>query len=143
MKAKTIWIVMVAIFVIAALFFGWRVMQTQKVEAENKIYTFDLSDYSRQLEDCRYEKNVGMVATKAEAIEKAKTLWAECYSDLYIENFGKLYEDDGLPLEVAYDANNECWRVNGTLQQENDNLETAVPQALIKKDGTVLALWIG
>lgn len=97
------------------------------------VYPFDISDYSWELEKCGYQKNVGPVTTKNIAIDKAKQLWKE--------RFGNIYEINDLPIAVAYDEKSECWRVNGTLQDDIEN--GAVPCALITKDGDVLAMWIG
>jgi hypothetical protein len=135
MKAKIIIFEALAIgLLIALIVFCLYLEMQQTAGKENKIEnTFDLSDYSWELENCGYEKNVGDVATKNIAIQKAKQLWEERFGDMYMIN--------NFPVAVAYDPKNECWRVNGTLK--NNNIEGAVPCAIISKDGTVLALWIG
>ena len=102
----------------------------------NKVLEFSLSDYWGIVADFPYEGNVGEVATPEVAIEKAKILWKERYRDLYME--------DNCPIVVAYDVENACWRVNGTLEDlEGYEVVGAVPQALIKTNGQVLALWYG
>ncbi len=109
-------------------------MSDNSYEKENTtVFAFDISDYSWELENCREQINIGPVTTKNVAIDKAKQLWKE--------KFGNIYEINDLPIVVAYDEKNECWRVNGTLQ--DDGVDGAVPCALITKDGDVLAMWIG
>ena len=96
------------------------------------LSSFDLSDYSFELENYPYDKNVGPVNTKEVAIEK--------FNEIGNEEYGYMYPFGERPVYVAYDSKNKCWLLQGTLK--DDNMLGSVPCALIHCDGTVLALWI-
>ena len=105
---------------------------------ETQVLEFSLSDYWAKVFDFPYEKDVGPVTTPEVAIEKAKEVWRERY--------GKQYEESTYPIAVAYDEENECWRVNETLPDKNhkgEDIVGATPHVLIKADGRVLAVWYG
>lgn len=96
------------------------------------VPSFDLSNYSLEIENYPYDKNVGPVNTKEVAIEK--------FNEIGDDKFGYMYPFGERPVYVAYDSKNECWLLQGTLKEEN--MLGTVPCALIRCDGTVLALWI-
>lgn len=126
--------ILIIVLLIAVMIFCLCTKIQRMSEKENRtVNSFDISDYSWELNNYGYKKNIGPVTTKNIAIEKAKLLWEE--------KFGKLYVDNNLPIAVAYDEKSECWRVNGTLQ--DNNIDGAVPCAIISKEGDVLALWFG
>ena len=104
------------------------------VPSKEKELTFDLLDYDHILEEITDDRNVGTVPTKDVAIEKARMLWEEDFSS-------HMYKFNDSPIVVAYDSQNKCWRINGTLP--NNNTLGAVPCALIKENGEVLAVWMG
>ena len=141
MKSKIILTAIVAVLLVGVIFFVLYTQMHRKPkdvseDTSEKVYTFNLSDYSWELENCSdIEKNVGIVATREVAVEKAKELWEE--------RFGHIYKLNDLPACVAYDSKNECWLINGTLKDQGINFDGAVPCVIISKDGTVLAIWIG
>ena len=99
------------------------------------IGEFDLANYQWEIETFPSDKNVGEVNDAKIAIEKAKELWIEKFGLIN----GKPYDPtQGRKVNVSYDAENECWYINGTLPR---NWNGGVPHALIQKDGKVLAIW--
>ena len=105
-------------------------------EKENGTFSLEDTNHDFQwaIENCPSDKNVGSVSDANTAITKAKELWIAKYlSDFY-------NPIDGREILVSYDSKNECWWVRGTLPGDGDG---EVPMALIKTDGTVLAIWIG
>ena len=121
------------------------------------VRSFDLEEYAWVLGTDTYVKNVGPVETKEVAEEKFLEVWDD--------RFGYIYPLNDNPVNVSYDEENECWLVNGSLNDPDDvvtyiyNSEDgtyevyestgekyvtgAVVCALIKTDGTVLSVWIG
>ena len=133
MKIKfNILTILIIVLIITVIIFCLRA-KTQRTDEKEMVNSFDILDYTWEVKNCGYEKNVGSITTKNIAIDKAKQLWKE--------RFGNLYVDNILPIAVAYDKKCKCWRVNGTLQ--DNNVDGAVPCGIISKDGDVLALWIG
>jgi hypothetical protein len=98
---------------------------------------FNLTDYNWEIEHFSSNKNVGQIDNANIAIEKAKELWLEIYGMIN----GEPYDPTrGRKINVSFDSENDCWRIYGTLPS---NVDGAVPQALIKSDGDVLAVWMG
>lgn len=107
-----------------------------EIQRDN-IMEFNLTDFTWEIENFHSDLNVGSVENADDAIAKAMDLWTEKYGD----NIEGLYEYiKNQPFHIAFDEANECWHINGVLDKD---ILGAVPQALIKKDGTVLAVWIG
>lgn len=118
---------------------------------------FDLKEYAWTIGNDTYYKNVGPVETREVAVEKFLEVWDD--------RFGHIYPVNDNPVNVSYDAENECWLVNGSLNDPDDvvtyiyNSEDgtyevyestgekyvtgSVVCALIQTDGTVLAVWLG
>ncbi|MCL2867129.1 MAG: YbbC/YhhH family protein [Clostridia bacterium] len=72
------------------------------------------------------DKNVGKINNANTAIKKAKELWIEKYGVIN----GKPYDPtQGREVTVAYDDENECWLVQGTLP-DDINFDGAAPNAL-------------
>ncbi|MBO5049141.1 MAG: hypothetical protein J6C41_01765 [Oscillospiraceae bacterium] len=107
-----------------------------EIQAHN-IMKFDLTDFTWEIENFHCDLNVGSLENADDVIVKAMDLW----TDKYGEDIDGLYEDiKEHPFHIAFDEANECWHINGVIDED---LLGAVPQALIKQDGTVLAVWIG
>ena len=137
MKKK--WFALTMVICLLMAMTGCKSNTTDATKAtEIQVLEFSLSDYWSKVFDFHYEKNVGPVTTSEVAIEKAKEVWRERY--------GKQYEESTYPIAVAYDEENECWRVNETLPDKNhkgEDIVGATPHVLIKADGRVLAVWYG
>ena len=121
------------------------------------VGSFDLEQYDWAIENDPYDKNVGPVETRKVAEEMFLEVWAERY--------GHIYPINDNPINVSYDTENECWLLNGSLDDPEDvvtyiyNSEDGTYEvyestgdvyttgcvvcALIKTDGTVLAVWLG
>ena len=96
-----------------------------------------LSKYEWEIKEYPTDKNVGEVNTPQVAIEKAKELWLEEYRTVG----GKPYDPiKGRKILVSYDSANECWHLTVKIPR---NVIGVFPHALIQKDGTVLAVWLG
>lgn len=140
MKNKIIMAVVLIILVVAAFVLCINKhsdLLTEKTTGESTtttevISSFDLSDYSFEIENYPYDKNVGPVNAREVAIEK--------FNEIGNEEYGYMYPFGERPVYVAYDSKNECWLLQGTLADET--MDGTVPCALIHCDGTVLALWI-
>lgn len=129
-------IVLVAIGLALAVIGGAIVMLFNS-KKQSAVGEFTLTKYQWEIENFPSDKNVGQVNDSNTAIEKAKELWIEKFSTAG----GKPYNPiNGKKIEVSYDSEKECWHINGTL---SSNVDGAVPQALIQKDGEVLAVWMG
>ena len=120
------------------------------------VGSFDLEQYDWAIENDPYDKNVGPVETRKVAEEMFLEVWAERY--------GHIYPINDNPINVSYDTENECWLLKGSLDDPEDvvtytyNSEDgtyevyestgdvyitgSVVYALIKTDGTVLAVWL-
>lgn len=94
----------------------------------------DISNYEWEIENFPYDGNVGPVPDAKTAIVRAKELWLEKYGVINGNSYDPTH---GLPVSVAYDAENDCWVVSGTLPK---NTLGSVPFAIIQGDGTVLAM---
>ena len=110
---------------------------TSDKNAEDNVLKFDLTNYQWGIENFPSDKNVGYVDNANTAIEKAKELWIEKYSMFGGQPYNPL---DGVKIIVSYDYERDVWLINGTLPPDIDGV---VPQALIQKDGKVLAVWMG
>lgn len=97
--------------------------------------SFELSEYQWAVETFPYDRNVGIVENPKTAIEHAKELWIERFSPVN----GKPYRlANSRKIMVLFDSENECWLISGTLPSYWDG---GVPNAIIQKDGKVLAVW--
>ena len=77
--------------------------------------------------------NVGPVDSEATAIEKARVLWLDRYD--YIKDDPVMDYDNG----ASYDSVNKCWHVYVKLPLD---CYGGGPNAIIREDGKVLALWL-
>ena len=108
-----------------------------------KVENFKMSDYNSHIENYTENKNIGEVKTSEIAIEKAEKLWKE-YS--WEQNFYELPEK--LDFKVYYDKEKACWLITGftaTIKNPDGSLSVTLassPNAIIKKDGKVLAVWL-
>jgi len=89
---------------------------------------FNLKNYDKYVNNYYDGRNIGEVDTEETAIYKAKELWLEKYGE----------NDTRLGTKVEFDKKNKCWYIRGTLPSDTIG---GVPHALIKTDGTVLAVW--
>lgn len=102
--------------------------------------TFHLTDFEWALKDFGYEYNVDPIDDKEDAVEKAIELWKIRFGEDIDGLYDMIIQH---PFHVAFDEANDCWLINGTVGEIDQYVLGAVPQALIKTDGTVLAVWIG
>ena len=88
---------------------------------------FSLSQYELFTDVIPEKLNLGTIQDAAQAAEKANDLWKQV--------FGKEFKGKIL---VAYDAENQCWLIEGTF-----SLLTPFyfPNAIIASDGVVLSVW--
>lgn len=101
-----------------------------------KIRSFSLNEYSDVVETYEEQHNVGNVNNASVAINVSKRLWSNKYGRIN----GIEYDiTRGNEILVYFDNRNDCWCVKGTL---NDNELGCVPGAIIKTDGTVLAVFM-
>ena len=120
------------VVVITSLFFVFR-LNTRYYDSR-AVYSFDMNMYSVYIEACANDrKNVGPVTTREKALETALELWKDDHVLSGVEV--------GYPVYVSYDFANDCWRVHSSLT--NPKADGAVLHALILKDGTVLAVFLG
>ena len=98
---------------------------------------FDVAKYQWEIENFPSEKNVGQVNNVNTAIEKAKELWIEKYSTVNGQPYDPI---KGREIEVFFDNNNDCWLIKTTLPP---NTKGSVPCAIIRKNGMVIAVWMG
>ena len=117
--------------------------EVQIGETKIKVENFNLDDYSHYIEVYAENKNVGEIKTAEIAEEKAEKLWKEHSFEL---KYYKLPEN--LDFKVSYDKNKECWLVSG-FTAPTKNLDGSIqvmlestPNAIIQKDGKVLAVWL-
>jgi len=96
---------------------------------------FQLSEYRWAIEDFPYNRNVGSVDNPRTAIERAKELWVERFSRPGEKPYNHI---SSRKVEVSFDAENECWLVNGVLPFFFDG---GAPNAIIQRNGEVLAVW--
>ena len=101
------------------------------------IGEFDSEKYKWEIENFSFSKNVGQVNDANTAIEKAKELWIEKYSTVNGQSYDPI---KGRKCEVFFDRYNDCWLIKITLES---NTIGSVPHAIIRKDGTVIAVWMG
>ena len=102
------------------------------------LHAFDLSEFQSIIDDFAYGKNIGAVTSKEDAILQAQTIWTQEFEDLIESSEVSIETEDCV---VLYDDQNDCWFINGSIKSESAMTLDAVPCALIKKDGTVLAVW--
>lgn len=101
-----------------------------------KIRPFSLNEYSHIVETYQEQQNVGNVSNANDAIKVSKRLWSNKYGRIN----GIEYDiTRGNEILVFFDRRNDCWCVKGTL---NDNQMGCVPVAIIKTNGTVLAVFM-
>ena len=137
-KRKYTMIVIVLIILILLMIFGKKLYAKYKEPEIVELGNFNLADsqYQWGIENFPSNKNVGPTENAETAVKKAKNLWIEDLSMWVGKNRNPI---NGRAIEVSYDSKNECWHVNGTLAP---NVWGSVPNVLIKKDGTVLAVWM-
>ena len=108
-----------------------------KPDRKDIIREFDVLDYKWEIENFPSEEKVGQVSDANTAIEKAKELWIEKYD---IVN-GQPYDPiNGRKCEVYFDHGSDCWLVKISLPS---NTKGSTPHTIIRKDGTVIAVWMG
>ena len=95
------------------------------------VKSFSLADYQWAIYTDAYESTIDPIPDANGAVAAAKELWQEEYGESYDQTYGR-------PVEVFYDAAQECWLLKGAIPEW---VLGAVPCALIRSDGTVLALW--
>lgn len=128
--------VSIAIGLALAIIGGTMVMLLHSNQ-QPSIKEFDVEKYQWEIENFPSEKNVGQVNDVNTVIEKAKELWIEKYSTINGQSYDPI---KGRKIEVFFDNNNDCWLVKTTLLP---NTKESVPHAIIRKDGMVLAVWMG
>lgn len=101
------------------------------------VREFDVEKYQREIENFSSQKNVGQVDDVNTAIEKAKELWIETYSTVNGQPYNPI---KGRKIEVFFDNNNACWLIKTSLLP---NTKESVPHAIIRKNGMVIAVWMG
>ncbi|MBO4873434.1 MAG: hypothetical protein J5496_08495 [Lachnospiraceae bacterium] len=109
---------------LSVLFFLQKAVKSDTQTTE----TFDLSEYKWENKTFSAVQNFGEVNEKNTAIQIAKRLWAEKYSNDVPQR----------RIKAAYDSNEECWHVFNTVPP---NMLGGVFHAIIQKDGDVLAVW--
>lgn len=101
------------------------------------IREFDIAKYQWEIENFSSQKNVGQVNDVDTVIQKAKELWIEKYSTVNDQSYDPI---KGRKIEVFFDNNSDCWLIKTALLPDT---KESVPHAIIRKDGMVIAVWIG
>lgn len=131
MNKRRVWIIILFLVAGSAVFIYF------KISNEIIVGEFCIETYRWEIENFPSDKNVGQVKNKEVAIQKAKQLWIDEFSTFNNQSYNPV---NGKEIEISYDAQNECWFINGTLPS---NTKGSVPCAIIDKDGNVLAVWMG
>lgn len=107
------------------------------MENKKQIKEFEVEAYQWEMDNFSSNKNVGPIENAKIAVQKAKQLWIDEFSTFNNQSYNPI---NGRKIEVSYDADNECWLINGTLSSRTKG---SVPYAIIEKEGKVLAVWMG
>lgn len=143
---KKIFVIMLLLSIVFVFSACGTIKESEKESENNKsqtqIKSFDLNDYSEQIENYASSENVGKIGDSETAIQKAKELWNDKSYNTYVDLDGKM------KFTALYDSKNDCWYVSGdipTAKNENGSVEVtlcSIPHAIIQKDGNVLAVWL-
>jgi hypothetical protein len=95
-----------------------------------EVKHFSVDDYSESIAMFPSTEKLNPITDAESAKAEAERLWFDIYGKEGILN--------EKPYDVAYDSANKVWLVCGTLPRYVDG---GVAYALIKEDGTVLAVW--
>ena len=126
---------LVAVIVVSFMLFG---SGNQPDTSEQVgIGKFNIEKYQWEIENFPLDKNIGEVNDADTAIEKAKKLWIENYGTVNDQPYDPI---QGREIEVFFDNDNDCWLVKTVLPS---NVKGSVPHAIIQKNGTVMAVWMG
>ncbi|MDL2289437.1 hypothetical protein LJB83_01590 [Clostridia bacterium OttesenSCG-928-F22] len=126
-------IILLTVIVGVLLLVIFHIKPAKEIYVEN-VREFKLSEYKKEITMFPMCLNVGEVASEEDAIEKARELWRKTWPD----RLDELEEEDAREKEVSFDYESQCWLVQGTLPED---WMGGVSNALIKVDGTVLAVW--
>lgn len=121
----------------ALVIIGGAIFMLFQSNEQLSIREFDVAKYQWEIENFPYNKNVGQVNDVNTAIEKAKELWIEKYSIVNGQAYDPIKERK---CEAYFDNYNNCWLVKTSLRP---NTKESIPHAIIRKDGTVIAVWMG
>ena len=99
----------------------------EEYKRKTKIGEFDIAKYENRIQEFNRNENVGKVSTRKEAIKKAEELWSK---EFKVDDTPKIYK-------IEYDKENEVWLV----EQSGYIYLRKMRYVLVKKDGTVLAIW--
>lgn len=95
-----------------------------------KVGTFDITTYSKYIDEFPSEKILGPISDRKTAKEQAESLFLQIYGDSVKSK---------KPYTVSFDEKSQVWLVEGSLPKNHDG---GVPHILIRKsDGKVLAVW--
>ena len=143
---KKIFVIMLLLSIVFVFSACGTIKETKKESENNKsqtqIKSFDLNDYSEQIENYASSENVGKISDAETAIRKAKELWNDKSFNTYIDLDGEM------KFTALYDSKNDCWYVSGdipTTKNEDGSVEVtlcSIPHAIIREDGNVLAVWL-
>ena len=93
-------------------------------------FSYDARKYSSWINQYPDGKNVGHIENAKDAVNKAIALWNEETDD-----FGSVYRQ---PYHTYHDSEQGIWLIVACVPPDTFG---AIPYALIKEDGTVLAVW--
>ena len=92
------------------------------------IDSFELEKYQWEINNYQINRNVGLVPDKDTAVNIAKKLWYEKFSETIS------YSE----IEVCFDNKNECWHIFNTVEPD---VLGGIFHVLIEKNGKVIAVW--
>ena len=97
---------------------------------ESKVEKFNVSDYSRYIDQFPSDKVLGPINSAKIAKEKAEVIWIELYGEEVKQK---------KPYSVFFDEIHGIWMIQGSL---TENWIGGVPYIIIQKsDGKILAVW--
>ena len=99
-----------------------------KNSSNQMIDSFELEKYQWEINNYQINRNVGLVPDKDTAVNIAKKLWYEKYSETIS------YSE----IKVSFDNKNECWHIFNTVEPD---VLGGIFHVLIEKNGKVIAVW--
>lgn len=126
---KIIYYILCATFMVQASLFAYSRVDQYGWD-HRPVENFHLCAYQMEIAAFPYQRNVGKIEDAKSAKSQARILWKERFSAIDPDTLRR--------IEVLYDEQAQCWLVRGTLPE---SAVGGVPNALISRDGSVLAVW--
>lgn len=95
------------------------------------VKAFNIQDFQEEIELFSLGKTVSKITNATDLYKNAKKLW----------QYEKFEVTAEYGIDVYYDSENDAWMAVAFLKDLDPERDTAVPTAIIRSDGTVLAVW--